>query len=534
MKSIAGYLLAGVLGVAAIGGGLTTSIGGSVGSLAFDVSVSKTDGVTSVQAGGQTTYTIVAANSGPNAASGTLVDALPADLTGATWTCVGAGGGACAAAGSGSISDPISLPVGGSVTYTLTATISPSATGTLSNTASINLLGDVEESNNSATDIDTINAADTDEDGIPDGSDNCPTSPNATQEDTDADALGDVCDPCPENESNDCDPPSPQADLSISKDDGVTSVVKGGTTTYTIAAFNAGPDAASGATVTDTLPAALTGVTWTCVGADGATCTAAGNGDINDSVNLPVTGSVTYTVNATVSPSASGSLSNTATITPPQGTTDPDPEDATDTDADTITSGDTDGDGLLDYEEEPWGTDPNDRDSDDDGVGDFTETQGPGLCGTTPSNPLRKDTDGDGIGDGAEFFGLTVNQYYTTNADNPGTRFLIGKVKTNPCKKDTDGDGLTDHREVAGSSIGQTIIRKSSDGGAYTLGSRKTHPLKRDTDGDGLNDKLEITGAANWRFDRHKSDPTTADTDWGGSKDGREVLTLRTDPARAD
>jgi hypothetical protein len=38
---------------------------------------------------------------------------------------------------------------------------------------------------------------DTDGDGIPDSSDNCPTVPNPGQEDTDADGVGNVCDNCP-------------------------------------------------------------------------------------------------------------------------------------------------------------------------------------------------------------------------------------------------------------------------------------------------------------------------------------------------
>ncbi|MBK7394428.1 MAG: DUF11 domain-containing protein [Chloracidobacterium sp.] len=114
------------------------------------------------------------------------------------------------------------------------------------------------------------------------------------------------------------------ADLSITKTDGVASVTPGGSTTYTITASNAGPDAVSGATVADTFPASLTGVTWTCVGAGGGTCTAAGSGNINDtSVNLPVGGSVTYTATASVSVTASGSIANTATVS--SSTTDPTP-----------------------------------------------------------------------------------------------------------------------------------------------------------------------------------------------------------------
>jgi hypothetical protein len=37
---------------------------------------------------------------------------------------------------------------------------------------------------------------DTDGDGIPDASDNCPTVPNPGQQDTDGDGIGDACDPC--------------------------------------------------------------------------------------------------------------------------------------------------------------------------------------------------------------------------------------------------------------------------------------------------------------------------------------------------
>ena len=77
------------------------------------------------------------------------------------------------------------------------------------------------------------------------------------------------------------------ADLAITKTDGVTTAVPGGSVTYTITASNAGPDPATGGTVADTFPAVLT-CTWTCVGAGGGTCTASGSGNINDTVNLPV------------------------------------------------------------------------------------------------------------------------------------------------------------------------------------------------------------------------------------------------------
>src|SRR5205823_5876019 len=46
---------------------------------------------------------------------------------------------------------------------------------------------------------------DADGDGVPDGSDNCPTVANAKQENEDGDAFGDACDLCPPFASNNAD-----------------------------------------------------------------------------------------------------------------------------------------------------------------------------------------------------------------------------------------------------------------------------------------------------------------------------------------
>lgn len=126
------------------------------------------------------------------------------------------------------------------------------------------------------------------------------------------------------------------ADLSITKSDGATTATPGGTTIYTIVAANAGPSAATGASVTDAFPAACTSATYTSVAAGGATGnTAAGNGNINDAaLNLPVGASVTYTATCTINPTAPGTLTNTATIA--SATTDPTPGNNSATDTDTL------------------------------------------------------------------------------------------------------------------------------------------------------------------------------------------------------
>lgn len=254
-------------------------------ALSADLSITKTDGATTATPGASTTYTISASNAGPDAVTGaTVADTFPAVLT-CTWTCVGAGGGTCTAAGSGNINDTVNLPVGGSAVYTAVCPIAASATGTLSNTATVSSsVTDPTPANNSATDTDTL---------------------------------------------------VPTADLGITKTDGVTTATPGGSVTYTLTASNAGPSNAPGSTVADTFPAALT-CNWTCVGAGGGTCTASGAGNINDTVNLPSGGSVTYTAICAVSAAATGSLVNTATVAAPAGVTDPTPGNNSATDTDTL------------------------------------------------------------------------------------------------------------------------------------------------------------------------------------------------------
>jgi uncharacterized repeat protein (TIGR01451 family) len=105
------------------------------------------------------------------------------------------------------------------------------------------------------------------------------------------------------------------ADLSITKTNGTATSVPGTNTVYTIVASNVAGDPATGATVTDTFPAACTSVNWTCVGAGGGTCPANGSGNINALVNLPAGASTTFTATCAIAASATGTLTNSATVT---------------------------------------------------------------------------------------------------------------------------------------------------------------------------------------------------------------------------
>jgi uncharacterized repeat protein (TIGR01451 family) len=128
------------------------------------------------------------------------------------------------------------------------------------------------------------------------------------------------------------------ADLAITVTDGQTLAVPGSVITYTIVARNNGPSAVTGATIADTFPATLTGVTWTATATGGATgFTATGTGNIANTVNLPVGSTITYTVQGTLSAAATGTLVNTATITAPASVTETAPANNTATDTNTIT-----------------------------------------------------------------------------------------------------------------------------------------------------------------------------------------------------
>ena len=253
-----------------------------------DLSITKTDGVTTAIPGQTLTYTIVVSNNGPSGdPNATFADTFPAILTNITYTSVAAGGATGnTAAGAGNLNETLNLPAASSVTYTVSATIDPSATGTISNTATVTAsITDPTPGNNSATDNDTVL--------------------------------------------------TPQADLSITKTDGVTTAIPGQTLTYTIVVSNNGPSGDPNATFADTFPAILTNITYTSVAAGGATGnTAAGAGNLNETLNLPAASSVTYTVSATIDPSATGTISNTATVT--ASITDPTPGNNSATDNDTV------------------------------------------------------------------------------------------------------------------------------------------------------------------------------------------------------
>jgi uncharacterized repeat protein (TIGR01451 family)/fimbrial isopeptide formation D2 family protein len=265
---------------------------------AADLAVDKTGPATAAQ-GSTVNYTLTATNPGAInvTAGGTLVDNVPANITGVNWTCTANGTADCdttapgtGASGSGnniSLSN-ISINAGAGNNVTLSVSGTASTVGSITNTATIG------------------------------------TSVNSPQVDT--------------NTANNSDSQSTvisavSADVTITKT-GTAAAAQGGAVSYTLRAWNNGPDAVSGVTITDNVPAAITGVTWTCTASGTATCgTASGAGNnISLNANLPVdtggagtadTNFVTIAISGTASTVAN--VTNTANIANPAGVTDPGP-----------------------------------------------------------------------------------------------------------------------------------------------------------------------------------------------------------------
>ncbi|WP_437676771.1 hypothetical protein [Sorangium sp. So ce131] len=110
---------------------------------------------------------------------------------------------------------------------------------------------------------------------------------------------------------------------------------------------------------------------------------------------------------------------------------------------------DTDGDGLSDALEGTINTDPNDADSDDDGVIDGDEPNfSDDHDGDGKINALDPDSDGDGLFDGTEL-GLPCDNEATDAAANSCIPDADPETKTNPLDPDTDDGGVSDGEEDA-------------------------------------------------------------------------------------
>lgn len=201
-----------------------------------DVSVTKTTTPTVLQ-GTTISYTVTVSNPGPAIAANVSVrDTLTTtifNVAGASWTCAVVTAGtptalttACAAAsGSGNLSTTVSLSIGGTVRFVITAPVFITATGTVTNTAVANPTGTVFD---------------------PTPTNNITTITSFIQK---------------------------AANLSVTKTDAITTATAGQFVTYTVTFTNSGPGDANGATVTDVRSAGLSNCTvLSCVATGTSSC----------------------------------------------------------------------------------------------------------------------------------------------------------------------------------------------------------------------------------------------------------------------
>src|SRR6185436_10680701 len=228
-----------------------------------DVSITNTDNPDPVNAGASLAYTLDASNAGPSTAQTiTVTDTLPAGVTfqnttgtASGWTCNHSAGVVTCTRGN--------IPVAGTRTIVINVT-APATNGNIQNSATITAAtSDLDPSDNTAVASTTVTGGTT------------------------------------------------HADLSIAKSDSADPVSAGAALSYTLAVTNAGPETATGVSVSDPLPAGVafvsaSGTGWSCNQSSGTvTCTR---------VNLDPGAAPAITINVTA-PGSAATLSNTATVT---------------------------------------------------------------------------------------------------------------------------------------------------------------------------------------------------------------------------
>ncbi|MEM7209908.1 MAG: OmpA family protein [Pseudomonadota bacterium] len=177
--------------------------------------------------------------------------------------------------------------------------------------------------------------------------------------------------------------------------------------------------------------------------------------------------------------------------------------------------GDADGDGVLDDEEIINGTDPNNPDSDGDGIPDGTEnsdTDGDGI-----NDGIEQDADGDGVDDATE---AGPDPQNPVDSDNDGTPDFIDLDSDNDGiadviegNNDTDGDGIPDY------------LDPDSDNDGIPDAVEDTNLTGVDSDGDGIDDgyDVDVTGGVDLNGDGIDDSVAPPDTDGDGIPDHLDI-----------
>jgi len=287
---------------------------------------------------------------------------------------------------------------------------------------------------------------DTDGDGVPDGTDNCPLVDNPDQTDTDGDGLGDACDPDDDNDGdtdvNDNCPLVANPDQTDTDGDGIGD------------ACEADDDGDGVPDVDDNCPLVDN--------PDQLDTDSDGLGDAcdpdDDNDGVP-------------------DVDDNCPITPNADQLDNDSDGLGD-----VCDPDDDNDGVPDGDDNcQFAPNPDQADTDLDGIGDACQSDddGDGVpdgednCPTIP-NLSQTDTDGDGIGDACD-----PDDDNDGDADGDDNCPLVA----NPDQTDTDGDGIGDACEADDDDDGVPDVDDNCP--------LVNNPDQTDTDSDGLGDACD-------------------------------------------
>jgi hypothetical protein len=194
---------------------------------------------------------------------------------------------------------------------------------------------------------------------------------------------------------------------------------------------------------------------------------------------------------------------------------------------------DSDEDQILDYVEVTLGTDPLDRDTDDDGLSDGEEDANQnGTIEKTETNPKLWDTDNDLLSDGLEI-GRTIG--ISPGPGIKGTdllKFVADQdptSTTNPLIPDTDQDyaldGEEDFNHDGREDSNEPDPNNSDTDGDNILDGLElavnASPIDNDSDDDGLSDDTEDSNL-NGIVDANETSLSLFDTDQDSLSDGLE------------
>ena len=181
---------------------------------------------------------------------------------------------------------------------------------------------------------------------------------------------------------------------------------------------------------------------------------------------------------------------------------------------------DPDGDRLDTSTEQRLGTDPNDADTDGDGIDDFEETRAGKPIDTDVDgtiDALDWDSDSDGLPDAYEGTkdrnGNSIPDYRDAESVTLGT------------VSDSDGDGLPDFYERTVTGTDPNDPNSDTNKTAYDASANNVSDGDEDFDRDGISNREEY---------KQRTDPLSADTDDDLLGDNVELLFSELDPIDPD